>query len=142
MIIWPEKELIIAVHDRQLAEHGGASGIRDDNLLQSALARPQRLYAYGDPPPDLCDLAASLAYGIARNLPFIDGNKRSAWVACRLMMELNSATVTADAEGKYLSILALAEGRISEADFAQWLRNNSSGLSESSEVNEPAVAPA
>lgn len=139
MIVWPEKELVIAVHDRQLAEHGGASGVRDDNLLQSALARPQQLYAYGEPPPDLCDLAASLAYGIARNHPFINGNKPTAWVVCRLVVKLNSATVTADAESKYLSILALAEGRISESDFAAWLRSNSSGVNTHDEVNQPAA---
>jgi death-on-curing protein len=71
MIIWIEKALALAIHDRQLAEHGGSSGVRDEGLLESALARPQQLFAYGDPPPDLADLAASLAYGLARNHPFV-----------------------------------------------------------------------
>src|SRR3546814_12112128 len=80
MIVWIEKPLILLLHDRQIAEHGGLAGVRDENLLQSALARPQQLYAYGDPPPDLAALAASLAHGIARNHAFVDGNKRSAIV--------------------------------------------------------------
>src|SRR3546814_11872342 len=89
MIVWIEKPLILLLHDRQIAEHGGLAGVRDENLLQSALARPQQLYAYGDPPPDLAALAASLAHGIARNHAFVDGNKRSAIVACETFVELN-----------------------------------------------------
>src|SRR3546814_9695390 len=91
MIVWIEKPLILLLHDRQIAEHGGLAGVRDENLLQSALARPQQLYAYGDPPPDLAALAASLAHGIARNHAFVDGNKRSAIVACETFVELNGA---------------------------------------------------
>ena len=81
MIAWLEKALVLAIHDRQLAEHGGTGGVRDEGLLESALARPQQLHAYGDPAPDLADLAAALAYGLARNHPFLDGNKRTAAVA-------------------------------------------------------------
>lgn len=122
MIVWIERRLALAIHDRQLAEHGGSSGVRDDNLLQSALARSQQLYAYGDPPPDLADLAASLAYGLARNHPFVDGNKRTAYVVCRTFLALNGAELQATPEEKYLTILALAEGKLKAGEFAVWLR--------------------
>ncbi|MEW6169035.1 MAG: type II toxin-antitoxin system death-on-curing family toxin [Pseudomonadota bacterium] len=122
MIVWIEKPLVMMLHDRQIAEHGGSAGLRDDGLLESALARPQQLYAYGDPPPDLADLAASLAYGLAKNHAFVDGNKRTAHVAYRTFLALNHATLEAEADEKYVSILGLAEGRISEAEFAEWLR--------------------
>lgn len=122
MIVWIEKPLVLMLHDRQIAEHGGAVGVRDDSLLQSALARPQQLYAYGDPPPDLADLAASLAYGIAKNHAFVDGNKRSAIVSCETFIELNSAHLLATDAEIYPMILALAEGTLSEAEFAAWLR--------------------
>lgn len=122
MIVWIERHLALAIHDRQLAEHGGGSGVRDENLLESALARPQQLYAYGDPPPDLADLAASLTYGLARNHPFVDGNKRTAYIACRTFLALNGAELLATAEEKYLTILTLAEGKLKIEDFAGWLR--------------------
>lgn len=124
MIVGIEAELAMAIHDRQLAEHGGSPGVRDDNLLESALARPQQLHIYGDPPPDLADLAASLAYGIARNHPFVDGNKRTAYVVCRTFLALNGVDLVATAEDKYLNMLALAEGRLSQSDFAAWLRRH------------------
>lgn len=122
MIAWIEKPFALAIHDRQLAEHGGRSGVRDESLLDSALARPQQLHAYGDPPPDLADLAASLAFGLARNHPFLDGNKRTAHVCYRVFLALNGATMTASDEDKYITMLALAEGSLSETDFAAWLR--------------------
>ena len=122
MIIWLEKALVLAIHDRQVAEHGGSSGLRDDGLLESALARPQQLHAYGDPPPDLADLAASLAFGLSRNHPFVDGNKRTAHVAYRTFLDLNNAELVATDEEKYVAILALAEGKLPERDFAAWLR--------------------
>jgi death-on-curing family protein len=122
MIVWIEKRLALAIHDRQVAEHGGSAGVRDENLLESALARPQQLYAYGDPPPDLADLATTLAFGLARNHPFVDGNKRTAYVVCRTFLELNDAEFIATAEEKYLSILALAEAKLPVEKFAQWLR--------------------
>lgn len=124
MIVWIDRRLALAIHDRQLAEHGGSSGVRDDNLLESALARPQQLYAYGDPPPDLADLAASLAYGLARNHPFVDGNKRTAYVVCRTFLALNGAEPVATMEEKYLTILALAEGKLSVEEFGSWLRTH------------------
>jgi death-on-curing protein len=124
MIVWIDRRLALAIHDRQLAEHGGSAGVRDDNLLESALARPQQLYAYGDPSPDLADLAASLAYGLARNHPFVDGNKRTAYVVYRTFLELNGARLLASAEERYLTILGLAEGKLKLEEFADWLRSH------------------
>ena len=122
MIIWLEKALVLAVHDRQIAEHGGSAGVRDDGLLESALARAHQLHAYGDRAPDFADLAAALALGLARNHPFFDGNKRTAHVTYRTFLELNGTEFNATDEEKYVSILALAEGKLSEGDFAAWLR--------------------
>ncbi len=122
MIVWIDKALALAIHDRQLAEHGGSAGIRDESLLDSALARPKQLHAYGEPPPDLADLAASLAFGLARNHPFVDGNKRTAHVCYRVFIALNDGQLVADAEDKYVAMLGLAEGSLSEAQFADWLR--------------------
>lgn len=122
MIIWIEGPFALAIHDRQLAEHGGSPGVREESLLDSALARPQQLHAYGDPPPDLADLAANLTLGLARNHPFVDGNKRTAHVCYRVFLALNGAELVAGDEDKYITTLALAEGSLSEADFAAWLR--------------------
>lgn len=122
MVVWIEKAPALAIHERQLAEHGGTGGVRDEGLLASALARPQQLYAYGNPAPDLSDLAAALAYGLARNHPFLDGNKRTAHVAYRTFLALNGAELVATDEEKYLAMLALAEGKLPERDFAAWLR--------------------
>ena len=122
MIIWLSKELVLAIHDRQLAEHGGSSGVRDDNMLQSALARPQQLHAYGDPLPDIADLAASLAFGLARNHPFVDGNKRSAAVCCETFIELNGGQLMAEDIELFPLFLALAEGKLPAEELAAWLR--------------------
>lgn len=122
MIVWISKPLAFAIHDRQLAEHGGGSGVRDEGLLDSALARPQQLYTYGEPPPDLADLAASLAFGLARNHPFVDGNKRTAAVLCEVFIELNSGTLTASDLELYPQYIGLADGSLTEKDFAEWLR--------------------
>ncbi|MCB1567837.1 MAG: type II toxin-antitoxin system death-on-curing family toxin [Xanthomonadales bacterium] len=122
MITWIERTLALAIHERQLSEHGGPAGVRDESLLQSALARPQQLHAYGDPPPDLADLAASLAFGIARNHPFVDGNKRTAHVCYRVFLALNDAQLEASDEEKYVHMLALADGTLDEGGFAAWLR--------------------
>ena len=122
MIIWIRKDLALAIHNRQIAEHGGTSEVRDEGLLESALARPQQLHAYGNPPPDLADLAAALAYGLARNHPFVDGNKRTAHVAYRVFLALNGVDFTATDEEKYVTMLSLAEGKLSEQEFSTWLR--------------------
>lgn len=124
MTTWLDKRLIIALHDRQLAEHGGSSGLRDESLLESALARPQQLLAYAESPPRVAELAASLAFGLARNHAFVDGNKRTAYVTCRTFIELNDAILSADAKDKYLTFLALGEGHVSEAELAYWLRQH------------------
>ena len=122
MIVWIQRALALAIHERQLAEHGGGNGVRDEGLLESALARPQQLHAYGNPPPDLADIAASLAFGLARNHPFVDGNKRTAHVCYRVFLALNDAQLVASEEEKYVQMLTLAEGSLSAADFAAWLR--------------------
>jgi death-on-curing protein len=121
-IIWLLEEIVRAVHSRQISEHGGRPGIRDEGLLLSALARPQNLSVYGDPPPDLAALAASYAFGIARNHPFIDGNKRVALVAARTFLLINDADLEATQEEKYLTFLRLAEGGLSEDELAEWIR--------------------
>jgi death-on-curing protein len=139
MIVWLEKALLLAIHDRQLAEHGGIAGVRDDNLLESALARPQQLYAYGEPLPDIADLAASLAYGLARNHPFLDGNKRTAAVCCETFIELNGAQLAAEDAELYPRFLALAEGKIPAEEFAQWLRGRVQAKPQDS-VQEPRVS--
>lgn len=122
MITWISRTLTLAIHDRQLAEHGGAAGTRDEGLLDAALARPQQLFAYGDPPPDLAHLAASVAYGLARNHPFVDGNKRTAAVACEVFIVLNGGRLHADDIALYTQYVGLSEGAISEREFADWLR--------------------
>ena len=122
MIVWVDKALALTMHDRQLAEHGGGSGVRDEGMLDSALARPQQRHAYGDPPPDLAELAAALAFELARNHPFVDGNKRTAAVACETFILLNDATLEASDDELYPLYLGLAEGSLDEAGFADWLR--------------------
>lgn len=121
-IVWLLGEAVRAIHSRQISEHGGRPGIRDEGLLLSAPARPQNLAAYGDPPPDLAAPAASYSYGIARNQPFIDGNKRVALVAARTFLLINGADLVASQEEKYVTFLRLAEGRMSEDELAGWIR--------------------
>jgi death-on-curing protein len=122
--IWIPKEVVLALHHRQLAEHGGASGIRDEGLLDSALARPMQLWSYRQPPPDICALAAAYALGIAKNHAFFDGNKRTAFVLYRLFLLRNGLDLSATKEERYLSMWRLAAGEITEESFAQWLRDH------------------
>lgn len=136
MIVWIDRTLALAIHERQLAEHGGSVGVRDEALLESALAGPQQLHAYGDPPPDLAALAASLAYGLARNHPFVDGNKRTAHVCYRVFLALNDARLDASGEEKYAQMIGLADGSLPEAEFAEWLRPRLR-LETDSAINEP-----
>jgi death-on-curing protein len=119
--IWISVELATAIHQRQLAEHGGQEGVRDPGLLESALERPRHLFAYTDPTPDIPQLAAAYAFGIARNHAFIDGNKRTAAVVCETFLELNGWQLLADDVTLYPQYLALAAGDIDEAAFATWL---------------------
>jgi death-on-curing protein len=117
---WLDAKLALAIHDEQLAEHGGAEGVRDQGALQSALARPLNLAAYEN--PDAAEIAAAYAFGIARNHPFVDGNKRTAWVLARLFLALNSQQLTfGDAEAVVV-MLALAAGELSEDELAAWFR--------------------
>lgn len=118
--VWLQPAVLRAVHDEQLAEHGGAAGIRDEGLFESALARPLNLVAYGD--PDVAALAASYGVGLARNHPFIDGNKRTAFVAVELFLALNGHRLVADDVACVLTMLAVAAGTLDEAGFAEWLR--------------------
>ena len=119
--IWISKELAVAIHNRQLSEHGGAEGIRDEGLLDSALARARNRFAYEDPTPTLPELAASYAFGIARNHAFIDGNKRTAAVVCETFLELNGLLLNATDAELYPIFLSVAEGSLSESDLAAWL---------------------
>lgn len=117
--IWVGKEVTLAIHRRLLAEHGGGEGIRDEGLLESALARPVNRMAYGN--PTLAELAASLAFGLARNHPFVDGNKRVAYVACLLFLQLNGQSLAAPGAEKYRIFLSLAQGSLDEAALAAWI---------------------
>ncbi len=123
--VWLDPAVILAIHNAQLAEHGGSAGVRDQGLLESALARAQNLAAYGE--PDVADLAAAYGYGIARNHPFVDGNKRTAFVAVELFLVLNDFALNAADVDCVLTMLALAAGEIDEANFARWLREHSVG---------------
>jgi death-on-curing protein len=122
MINWAHRDLAEAIHERLIAEHGGNPGIRDENLLELALQRPQQLFAYRQPQPDLAELAATLAFGLARNHPFVDANKRTALVCYRTFLALNELELEATAEEKFRTLIALAEGQLSERKFADWLR--------------------
>jgi death-on-curing protein len=117
---WLGELLVIAVHDEQLAEHGGRAGLRDLALLQSALARPLNLAAYGD--PDAFDLAATYAFGIARNHPFADGNKRTAFVAAAVFLLDNGHEIEATDEAIVTVMLSVSAGSTSERELAAWLR--------------------
>jgi death-on-curing protein len=118
--VWLDFQVMRAVHEEQLAEHGGGSGVRDQGLFESAMNRPLNLVAYGD--PDVAALAAAYGYGLARNHPFVDGNKRTAFVAVELFLALNGWNLLADDAQCVLTTLALAAGDLSEDEFAQWLR--------------------
>ena len=118
--VWIDPAVVLAVHEEQLAEHGGAAGVRDAGLLESALARPRNLAHYGE--PDLCELAAAYAFGLARNHPFIDGNKRSAFVATELFLVINGWQLVASDADCVLIMLSLASGEIDEPTFPAWLR--------------------
>ena len=118
--IWLDACDANAIHAEQLAEHGGPAGTRDQGALESALARPQNLASYGE--PDIAALAASYAFGIARNHPFVDGNKRTAWILARLFIRLNGGALKFDKEDAYRTVMALAAGDLSEETLAAWLR--------------------
>jgi death-on-curing protein len=121
--VWIDGAVLLAVHDEQLAEHGGAAGTRDIGLFESAIARPQHLAHYGT--PDAADLAAAYGHGIARNHPFVDGNKRTAFVAAELFLLLNGLDLLASDADCVTTMLAVAAGQMDETTFARWLREHS-----------------
>ena len=118
--VWIEPADAHAIHDRQLADYGGPAGTRDEGALESALARPQNLAAYGE--PDIAALAAAYAFGIARNHPFVDGNKRSAWVLARLFLAANGAHLKFEKMDAITVMLGLAAGNVTENQLAEWFR--------------------
>ena len=117
---WIKEGSVLAIHDEQISEHGGLAGVRDLPLLQSALARPQNLEAYGS--PDIADLGAAYAVGIARNHAFLDGNKRTAWVVAETFLLKNRYELFASDRDGVMTMLAVADGTISEPELAIWLR--------------------
>lgn len=119
---WLLKKAVLAMHARQLAEHGGGQGIRDEGLLDSALQRPVNKAEYGE--PDIAECAAAYAFGIARNHPFIDGNKRTALVASRAFLLRNGFQLGASNEDKLKTFLALALGDLTEVELANWFRKH------------------
>ena len=119
---WVQRSVVLAIHDRQLAEHGGSDGIRDPGAIESALARPVNLASYGD--PDIAELAAAYAYSLAINHGFVDGNKRTAWVTARLFLADNGRRLDFDSMDAIQTMEGVAEGRISEAEFAAWFRQH------------------
>jgi death-on-curing protein len=122
-IVWILDEVVLSVHDEQLAEHGGLSGIRDLGAVQSALARPRNLESY-EKCDDIAGLAAAYAYGIARNLGFADGNKRTALVTADLFLMLNGYELTSSPAENVLTILAVADGSLPEEELVAWFRSN------------------
>lgn len=125
--LWLSPDILRAVHDDQLTEHGGISGVRDEGLFLSAIARAENLAHYGS--PDYADLAAAYGHDIARNHPFLDGNKRTAFVAVELFLRLNRYVLKAGDAECILTMLSLAAGEISEPEFADWIRHHSEALS-------------
>lgn len=123
--VWIENEEARVIHQLQLAEHGGASGIRDQGLFESAMDRPKNLFTYSDPAATLYQLAASYAYGLAKNHAFVDGNKRTSFVVCLSFLRQNGISITASQEMRYLTFYALAAGDLTEAELADWLQQSS-----------------
>ena len=124
--VWIDERDTLALHDRLLAIHGGASGLRDDGLLKSALARPRQRFAYAEK-PDVIDMAAAYTAGIVGNHPFVDGNKRTGFVIGILFLELNGYRFTATEEDATQAVLALAAGTLDETGYASFLRANVRG---------------
>lgn len=119
--IWIPREMILAMHLRQLAEHGGGEGVREEGMLDSALGRPQNKLAYGE--PDVFELAAAYAYGIARNHPFVDGNKRTALVASFTFLFVNGFAMSSGQDENVHVFLRLAAGEMNEDELAAWFRS-------------------
>jgi death-on-curing protein len=120
---WLNEAVVVAMHDEQIAEHGGLENVRDAGLLTSALARPRNQAAHGD--PDVFDLAAAQAFGIIRDHPFLDGNKRTGFLAACVFLDLNGWELNASEAEAVAAVLALATGEMEEAEFSAWLREQS-----------------
>lgn len=123
--IWIDNEEASVIHQLQLAEHGGASGIRDQGLFESAMDRPRNLFVYSEPAATIFQLAAAYDYGLAKNRAFVDGNKRTAFVVCLSFLKQNGIVIIASQEMRYLTFYALAAGDLAEAELAAWLEQNS-----------------
>ncbi len=119
---WVQRDVVFAVHDKQLAVHGGLSGIRDLNAVELAINRPSNVDVYGDPPPDVADLAAAYIHGIATNHGFSDGNKRTAWVIGRLFLAINGEKIAFSQVDAINFMLAVAAGKMTEQQVADWIR--------------------
>ena len=119
---WIRLDVVLAIHTSQLAEHGGLDGLRDRNGLESAIASPRNLFAYGSPKPDIAALAAQYAFAIAGNQVFFDGNKRTSLVVFRTFLLLNGYNVDASNDAKYCTIMKLSEGQIDVEQMAAWIR--------------------
>jgi len=122
--VWVRDDVVLAIHRRQIAEHGGLEGLRDIKLLESALAKPKNLYRYSNPKATIPMLAAGYAYGLTQNHPFVDGNKRTAFTVCRLFLRLNGMDLSASQEEKYKIFMKLASGKLTEKKLAEWLLHN------------------
>jgi death-on-curing protein len=122
MTLWLTRETVYAIHDEQLAEHGGAAGVRDPGLLESALARPLNAASYGE--PDLAELAALYALGITRNHPFVDGNKRTAYVVLETFIRINGQRFPVSDAMAVVAMQDLAGNEITDAEFIAWVREN------------------
>jgi death on curing protein len=121
--IWLDADVALAIHDRQLAEHGGGTDVRAKEMLESALGRPVNQWHYGEDDP--CALAAAFAFGLERSHPFVGGNKRTAWALARLFLVLNGVTITFEPEVAIATVLALTAGDLSEGALADWFRGRS-----------------
>jgi death on curing protein len=126
VFVWIDRRALLLLHGESLVLHGGALGMRDEGLLDSALARPENLAAYGQ--PDVFDCAAAYAFGLAKNHPFVDGNKRAAFLGAGMFLRLNGLRLTATQQDATLTMLALAASDITEAAYADWLRNHTAPL--------------
>lgn len=128
-ITWVSEDVVLAIHKRQIAEHGGLIGVRDEHLLKSALNNPLNRHHYSDAPkPSVVALAANYAYSLCKNHPFLDGNKRTAFVVCELFLRLNGFCLQATPVEKYQFFVQLAAGEISEEDFCGWLTSMSTKI--------------
>lgn len=121
---WVGIDVVLAIHDEQITEHGGPPGVRDRTVVESALARPLHLARYGDPEPDAADLAAAYAYGLCRNHGFVDGNKRTAFVVALVFLLDNGLALVADDPDAVRTMVATAAGELAEVDLATWFRRH------------------